>query len=264
MSVLWGFLMKVPQQWEENLRRIVVALGKGLEGVIAKVTSARQARNLPKLTPVLGIEGQIPTAKIKELSQHVSLRLLGEMMPPLVDKSVLLVGEGVAAAVPLCKDKGTSTLMEVELGASESPLDDGDESLRIHCMPHKLATRNSSFDAVVALLATPFPGELEQVFQELARTLVIGGDFLVADFHPFGLYAKRGSRRLRASFANGIADYYRMARDLGIDITDCREGYCDDKAAAFFVTPEEKQIYRSLKDSPLVIAFRGRKMGDIK
>lgn len=259
-----GVLMKVPKQWEENLRRIVVTLGRGLEGLIAKLKSTRLARNLPQVTPVMAIEGQIPTSKIKELSQHVSLRLLAEMMPPLVDKSVLLIGEGVAAAVPLCKDKGTSTLMEVELGASESPLSDGDESLRIHCVPQKLAVRNHSFDAVVALLATPFQGELELVFQELARTLVVGGDFLVADFHPFGLYAKRGSRRLRASFAHGMAEYYRMARDLGIEIADCREGYCDEKAAAFFVTPEEKQIYRGLKDSPLVVAFRGRKMGNIK
>jgi hypothetical protein len=256
--------MKVPPQWEENLRRIVVARGRGIDGLVAKVKSERLARNLPKVTPVMGIEGQIPTSKIKELSQHVSLRLLGEMMPPLVDKSVLLLGEGVAAAVPLCKDMGTSTLMEVELGASESPLSDGDEALRIHCVPQGLALRNSSFDAVVALLATPFQGELEMVFQELARTLVIGGDFLVADFHPFGLYAKRGSRRLRASFAHGLAEYYRIARDLGITITDCREGYCDEKSAAFFATPEEKQIYRGLKDSPLVIAFRGRKMGNIK
>lgn len=256
--------MKVPPQLEENLRRIVVALGTGLEGLIAKIKSARLARSLPKVTPVMAIEGQISTSKIKELSQHVSLRLLGEMMPALVDKSVLLIGESVAAAVPLCKDKGTSTLMEVELGASESPLADGDESLRIHCIPQKLGVRSNSFDAVVALLATPFQGEVEQVFKELARTLVTGGDFLVADFHPFGLYAKRGSRRIRASFAHGIADYYRMARDLGIDITDCREGYCDEKSSAFFITPEEKQIYRSIKDSPLVIAFRGRKMGNIK
>lgn len=256
--------MKLKPEWEENLRRIVVALGTGLEGLIAKIKSARQARSLPKVTPVMAIEGQISTSKIKELSQHVSLRLLGEMMPTLVDKSVLLIGESVAAAVPLCKDKGTSTLMEVELGASESPLADGDESLRIHCIPQKLGVRGNSFDAVVALLATPFQGEVEQVFKELARTLVMGGDFLVADFHPFGLYAKRGSRRIRASVAHGIADYYRMARDLGIDITDCREGYCDEKSSAFFITPEEKQVYRSLKDSPLVIAFRGRKMGNIK
>lgn len=246
------------------MRRIVVTLGKGIEGLIDKVKSGRLARHLPKVTPVMGIEGQLPTAKIRELSQYVSLRLLGEMMPPLVDKSVLLIGESVAAAVPLCKDKGTSTLMEVELGASESPLADGDESLRIHCIPQKLAVRNNDFDAVVALLATPFHGELELVFRELARTLVTGGDFLVADFHPFGLYAKRGSRRMRASFAHGLAEYYRMARDLGIDITDCREGYCDDKASAFFVTPEERQIYRGIKDSPLVIAFRGRRMGSVK
>lgn len=259
-----GAFMKLKPEWEENLRRFVVALGNGLEGLIGRVKTSRLARNLPKVTPVMAIEGQIPTSKIKELAQHVSLRLLTEMMPPLVDKSVLLIGEGVAAAVPLCKDKGTSTLMEVELGASESPLADGDESLRIHCIPQKLAVRDHSFDAVVALLATPFPGELELVFQELARTLVVGGDFLVADFHPFGPYAKRGSRRLRASFAHGLAEYYRIARDLGIDITDCREGDCDEKSAAFFVTPEEKQAYRGLKDSPLVIAFRGRKMGSIK
>lgn len=256
--------MKVPPQWEENLRRIVVTLGRGIEGLVARIRSARLAQNLPKVAPVLGIEGQIPTSKIKELSQHISLRLLGEMMPALVDKSVLLVGEGVAAAVPLCKDKGASTLMEIELGASESPLSDGDESLRVHCMPHKLAVPNHSFDAAVALLATPFQGELEQALSELARTLVVGGDFLIADFHPFGLYAKRGSRRLRASFASGISDYYRMTRDLGIDITDCREGYCDEKSSAFFVTPEEKQIFRGIKDSPLVIAFRGRKMGNTK
>ncbi len=256
--------MKLKPEWEENLRRIVVTLGKGLEGLIDRVKSARLASKLPKVLPVLAIEGQIPTSKIKELSQHISLRLLGEMMPPLVDKSVLLMGEGVAAAVPLCKDRGTSTLMEVELGASESPLSDGDESLRIHCIPQKLALRHNGFDAVVALMATSFQGELEQVLRELARTLIVGGDFLVADFHPFGPYAKRGSRRLRASFAHGISEYYRMARDLGIDITDCREGYCDEKAAAFFTTPEEKQIYRNIKDSPLVIAFRGRKMGNVR
>lgn len=256
--------MKLKPEWEENLRRFVVTLGKGIEGLIDKVKSERLARNMPKVTPVMGIEGQISTSKIKELSQHVSLRLLGEMMPALVDKSVLLIGECVAAAVPLCKDKGTSTLMEVELGASESPLADGDESLRIHCVPQKLGVPNNSFDAVVALLATPFQGELEQVFRELTRTLVTGGDFLVADFHPFGLYAKRGSRRMRASFAHGVAEYYRIAQELGITITDCREGYCDDKAAAFFVTPEEKQIYRGIKDTPLVITFRGRKMGTTK
>lgn len=256
--------MKLKPEWEENLRRVVVRLGKGLEALINKVKDARAVQKLPKVAPVLSIEGQLPTPKVRELAQHVSLRLLTDMVPPLVDKSVLLVGEGITAGVPLCRDKGASTLLEIELSGSESPLADGEDELRIHCRPHQLAARSGSFDSVIALLATPFQGELEQVLQELARTLVVGGDFLLADFHPFGLYAKRGSHRLRASFAHGIEDYYRMARGFGIDLTDCREGFCDENAAAFFASPDEKQIYRRIKDSPLVIAFRGRKLGDIK
>jgi SAM-dependent methyltransferase len=256
--------MKLKPEWEENLRRVVIRLGKGLESLITKIQSSRAVQKIPKVTPVLSIEGQLPTPKVRELAQHVSLRLLTDMIPPLVDKSVLLVGEGITAGVPLCHDKGVSTLVQVELSGSESPLADGDDELRIHCRPHHLAVRSGSFDTVIALLATPFQGELEQALQELARTLVVGGDFLLADFHPFGLYAKRGSHRLRASFAHGIEDYYRMARGFGIDLTDCREGFCDEKAAAFFATPDEKQIYRRIKDSPLVIAFRGRKLGDVK
>lgn len=261
---MWQLTMKIPAQWEENLRRVVVGLGRGLEAAIAKIQSARLIQRLPQIAPVLAIEGQMSTAKVKELAQHVSLRLLSEMMPPLLDKSVLLVGEGVAAAVPLCREKGVSTLMQIELGAAESPLADGETALRIHCRPQQLAIPDGSFDTVIALLATPFHGELDQVLQELSRGLVTGGDFLFADFHPFGLYAKRGSHRLRSSFVHGVEDYYQLARQLGIDISDCREGFCDEKAAAFFVRPEEKQIYRQFKDSPLVIALKGRKMGTVK
>ncbi len=256
--------MKLKPEWEENLRRVVVRLGQGLERLIDKVKANRFAKSLPKVTPLMAIESQLPTPKIRELAQHISLSLLSDMMPALVDKSVLLVGEGITAAVPLCHDKGASTLIQIELSSNESPLADGEDALRIHCHPHQLAVRNGSFDTVIGMLASPFQGELEQALRELSRTLVVGGDFLLADLHPFGLYAKRGSHRLRPSFAHGIADYYRMARGLGIDLTDCREGFCDEKSSAFFVTPEEKQIYRRIKDSPLVIAFRGRKLGDIK
>lgn len=256
--------MKLNPEWEENLRRIVVRLGHGLEALINKFKDMRAVQRIPKVAPLLAIEGQLPTPKVRELAQHVSLRLLSDMVPPLVDKSVLLVGEGITAGAPLCQDKGASTLVQIELSGTESGLADGADALRIHCHPHQLAVRTGSFDTVIALLASPFQGELEQAMQELARALVVGGDFLLADLHPFGLYAKRGSHRLRASFAHGIEDYYRTARGLGIDLTDCREGFCDEKAAAFFATPDEKQIYRRIKDSPLVIAFRGRKLGDVK
>lgn len=256
--------MKLKHEWEENLRRVVVKLGHGLEALINKAKSARFTQKLPKMMPLMAIESQLPTPKIRELAQYISLSLLSDMTPALVDKSVLLVGEGIVAGVPLCRDKGASTLVQIELSGNESPLADGEDALRIHCHPHQLAVRSGSFDTVIGLLASPFQGEIEQALRELARTLVIGGDFLLADLHPFGLYAKRGSHRLRASFAHGIEDYYRMARSVGIDLTDCREGFCDEKSAAFFATPEEKQIFRRIKDSPLVIAFRGRKLGDVK
>jgi hypothetical protein len=136
--------------------------------------------------------------------------------------------------------------------------------MRIHCQPLRIAVQSGGFDAAVALLAAPFQGEIELVLRELARTLVVGGDVVIADFHPFGNYAKRGSHRLRASFASGIEDYYRMARAAGITITDIREGFCDERSAAFFVTPDEKLLYRQLKGAPLVVAFRGRKLGDIQ
>lgn len=256
--------MKVPPRWEENLRRFVVKLGRSLESLIAKMKASHFARRLPKMEPVLAIDGQLAAPKIRELAQHTSLHLLGELLPPFIDKTVVVIGNDVATAVPLCQDKGASTIIQVELENSDSPLPGGDDALRIHCQPQKLALRSHNADAVVALLAAPFQGELDQVLQELARVLVVGGDILIADYHPFGLYAKRGSHRLRGSLAKGVEEYYRMARGVGIDLTDCREGFCDARAAAFFVTTEEKQVYRRIKDSPLVIAFRGRKMGAVK
>ncbi|PIR21249.1 MAG: hypothetical protein COV45_00455 [Deltaproteobacteria bacterium CG11_big_fil_rev_8_21_14_0_20_47_16] len=256
--------MKLKPEWEENLRRGVVWVGRHLESLIDRVKKSRAVQKLPKVTPVLSIEGQLPTPKVKELVSHVSLRLLNDMTPPLIDKTTLLIGDGVDVATSMCREKGASTLVEVDFGTTETAPIDPTQSLRIHCQPQRIAVQNNSFDAVIAMLAAPFQGELDLVIQELSRTLVVGGDLLLADFHPFGNYARRGSHRMRASFANGIEDYYRMAQTAGITITDIREGYCDEKSAAFFVTPHEKQLYRQIKGSPLVVVFRGKKLGSVK
>lgn len=255
--------MKLPPKWEENLRRGVIKVGQWLEVAVTKAESVRARKSLGKVAPVLSLEGQIPTAKVKELLHHISLQVVSGLLPPLIDKSVLLIGDGVAAAAPLCADKGASALLQVELAANESSLADHDTPMLIHSHAQKLGVASQYFDTAIAFLATPLQGDFAQVLAELSRCVVLGGEMIIVDFHPFGHYARKGAQRLRPAETSmrGLEDYYRLAQDQQIMLSECREGFCDERARAFFITPDEKQLYRSIKDDPLVIAFRGRKLG---
>jgi len=74
------------------------------------------------------------------------------------------------------------------------------------------------------------------------------------DYHPYGLYAKKGPNRLRSveSSIRGAEDYYRICRAAGLRVVDLREAFVDENLRSYF-GDDQISAYRSMKGSPLTI-----------
>lgn len=241
---------------ENVLKKSMVTLGHFVESVIGKAketrahVSARQG-----IKPVLSLESQLEPARLKELINAASQKILNPAIPELKGMDAVEVGEGQPLFVARFLALQAKTAVGVLIGGNTA-VSQGDASrgFVIRADASKLPFTNAKFSYFLARMATGFQSDMTKTIRELSRILLPAGLGVIADFHPSGLFAKRGTNRARPveSGIHKLEDYYRVCRQEGVRIVDVREAMIDDGMRQFF-REDEIQAYRNLKGTPLVI-----------
>ena len=122
----------------------------------------------------------------------------------------------------------------------------------------KLPFESNYFDFVLSHLNSSYQGDLLTPIKEVGRVLAPGGEGMILDFHPYGLYSKSGTERLRSHQATikGIEDYFKMCKVAGLKILDLHEGYLDNTLRGEFEEGEMMNAFRELKDSPMLLYLK--------
>lgn len=246
-------------KFENMLRKGMTAFGHTVESVIGQAKKAKgSVAQTRGVEPILALEGQLPLPKIKELISISVDRVIKPLIPNLIDRATLEISEGEMKFCPIMKDRGASVSVFVDISGVAASYVREKRLSNVHTV--RAAAKNipfedGFFDFVVASLATSAVGDISRVIKEVGRQLAIGGNAIIADFHPFGCFAKKGPVRLRAleSVIHGVEDYYKICKLSGFQITYIKEIFLDENLRSFFVTPEEKASFRSIKDTPFLI-----------
>ena len=212
------------------------------------------------LQPILALESRLPIPKLKQLIAFCGDRFLLQNLTQLKDKTVLEIGEGPLRFQKNIAEQKPKFLAGIVIdGVTPQSLDPS--SLLLKGTLKSIPFENQFFDFVVALLTTSHQGDVVSAFKEMGRILAPEGIGLIVDFHPFGLYAKTGTQRLRsiAATIRGLEDYYKMCRVAGLSIVDLHEGFVDDTLRNQFVTLPEMEAFREIKGTPLVLFLRVKK-----
>lgn len=250
--------VKALNKWEEYLKKGVFRVGTTIEQLIGK--AEKLGTNIKgssmSAQPVLSLEGQIQLPKLKEIISIASEKIIAPLIPSLIDKTALEVREGGGRFTKLFKERGASVSVHVDMGASAGSYgrpEAGTSSIR--SISSKMPFEDGFFDHIVALFANQYQGDILKGIKEFSRLLSITGEGVFSDFHPFGMFAKRGNLRLRPaeSSVRGVEDYYKICRSAGLKVTGVRESFIDESLRSLFVTEDEKSSFRIVKDTPLVI-----------
>lgn len=238
------------------LRESMEFLGRVVEGLIGKAKNAKvQVSARGGTQPVLSLEGQLSPPRIRDLIEAAAQKVLWNTIPTLKGLSAIEIGEGqpiYSARLLACQAK---VAIGVEIGSTQVVRQgDASRGFFIRSSITKFPFRDGSFSYFLARFATQYQGDLTRALQELGRVMVSGGQGVVVDYHPFGLYAKKGTHRARPadSGVHRFEDYYRLCRQTGFRVVDVREVFIDDQLRQFF-KEEEIQVYRNLKGTPLLI-----------
>ncbi len=250
--------IKLNPKLEATLKKGIFRVGTFLEGAIQKAENfaAKIKGSTTEASPILSLEGQLSIPKLKELIVFSSDRVALSIVPSLVDKTALELREGQASVSLSFKEKGASIAVHVDIGGGAGTYGKSQQGVSsVRGVPSNLPFENGFFDFIAANLATSNQGELSAAFRELARLLSISGEMLITDFHPFGMYAKRGQNRLKPpeASAKGVEDYVKMLKSYGLKVINLRESFIDDSVRSFFQTEEEKAAFRIVKETPLLL-----------
>ncbi len=244
------------KQLEDILRKAMFTVGTALESVIGKAKTVKaQAGARAGVQPILSVESLMDVGRLRSIIEAISKPVLESSIPELKDRFVLEVGEGAAHLGPKFMSHQARAAFYAEVGLG-CPLRAG-ESTRgwtLRAKPSELPFRASTFSFAVARLATQNQGDVKKALVELGRVLIPGGRGVFVDFHPFGLYTKRGPGRVRPaeSVIGGLEDYYHAFRSAGLRVMDVRESFIDDSSRKHF-SEEEVSAYRQLKGTPLLV-----------
>lgn len=254
-------------KFEDMLRSGMQKIGSAVEKVIGKAREAKQSVSLPAPSTQgdypPSLEGLLTVPKVRELLRLSVDRMIPNLLPALTDRRAFELADGVGKYAPRMKDHGAKMVVATEIGAGmTNPITDAvNHVYMLRAAIYRLPFEDNVFDFGVANLLTPYQGNVMQAFKEISRVMAPGGTIIITDFHPFGSYAKRGTARVKPveSSFRGLADYYKAARLSGMRVTDIRESFVDETVRALFVTDEEKQIYRTLRDTPLILCMIAKK-----
>ena len=263
----------LPPYWEERLRTAMARLGYWVEQGIDSMIRLRgrvgaevaQRIVTAQVQPILAIEDQLAAAKLRELIQFSEKKLIFDLMPPVLDRSVLIIGEHATEWGEWFRQKGGGMILQATLGPltpaveADTPSGIYTVSVRLGQLPFAAA----QWDVVIATMAThALPGQLSLFsrIQDVVRVTANGGRAIVLDYHPFGRFAKRGRGRLRNDASiRGISDYYEHAKTWGARVTAIREIFLDDEWREFFATDADRIAFRALKGTPLLLGLELQK-----
>lgn len=243
------------KQMEDILRKGMCALGNALESVIGKAKVAKaQVGARSGVQPILSIESLIDQTRLKSVIEAIARPVLESNLPELKDRLVVEIGDGpVHMGARLLAHQANSAYYVEVSGQGVLRAGDSMRGYAVRAKPQALPFRQSTFSYAIARLATQHQGDLRRAIAELSRVLIPGAQGVLVDFHPYGLYTKRGAGRIRPaeSVIAGFEDYYKSFREAGLRVIDIKEGFVDDASRKFF-NEDEVSAYRQLKGSPLI------------
>jgi SAM-dependent methyltransferase len=182
-------------------------------------------------------------------------RICVPTIPNLKGQATLEIGEGPLNMVPRYMNQQARVAIGFEIGGTPSVRQgDSSKGYVARGQAASLPFDKDCFEYIGARLASNFQGDVIKAIKEIARVTAPGGQGFIADFHPFGLYAKKGTDRIRSieSTIRGIEDYYKICRTAGLRIVDLREAFLDETFRTMF-EGDEIQTYRNVKGTPLVV-----------
>lgn len=244
------------KSFEQTLRRVMEAVGRFIESLIGSAKKAKvQVSTRGGVQPILSVESQLPALRIRDIIDASITKVLQNAIPDLKGGKALEVGEGPASFCARLLAAQAQMAVGLEIGGgSVGRQGDVSRGFIIRAGAARLPFLDGKFLYFLARLATQLQGDMVRALRELARILVPGGQGTIVDYHPFGLYAKRGANRVRPadSGVHRFEDYYRLCRQVGLRIIDVREAFVDEGARPLF-KEEEIQAYRNLKGTPLLV-----------
>lgn len=239
------------ETFESSLKKLMEWAGRGIEKVIGEAHKAKvSVGTRGGLKPILSLESQFSPAKIREMINFATERICVPALPNLKGQVTLEIGDGPMFLVP----KFIGQQARIALGLEISGQGGGGRGSIIRGLPSSLPFGKDFFEYVGARLATNLQGDVIRAVKEIGRVLAPGGQGFFIDFHPFGLYAKRGTDRLRSveSTIRGIEDYYKICRSAGLRIVDLHEAFIDESFRSM-LDAEEVAAYRNVKGTPLLL-----------
>ncbi len=248
----------MPQQkLTKGLEKGVGFLGRVVEKLVGQAKKAKEkvGTETSGLHPIMALESRLSLAKIRQLIDLVGDRFMMQTLPPLREKTVLELGENPLRFQKTILEKKPKVFCGMVVDDNLPTLLAPASSLVLKGNLKSIPFENDFFDCVVAHIATPHQGDVVSAFKEIGRVLVPGGTGFILDYHPFGLYAKSGTGRMRSIQATirGLEDYYKMCRVASLSITDMHEGFIDDTLRNQFAASEEMNAFREIKGTPLVL-----------
>ncbi len=232
------------------------AAGRIVEQLIGRAKRAKvQVESRGGMQPLLSIESQLSAGRIRELIEAATQRVMSGAMPSLEGQMALELGEGPPLYGTRMLGLQAQSAIGVEIGGEQAAAQgDPSRGFVLRSNPARLPFAGNSFAYVMGRLASAHQGDMVRVVQEIGRVLAPGGQGVVVDYHPYGLYARRGTNRLRPAESNirKIEDYYRICKLAGIRVVDLKEALVEEEMRQLF-KEEEIGVYRSLKGSPLLV-----------
>jgi SAM-dependent methyltransferase len=243
------------ENFEQSLRRAMEFLGGLVESVIGKAKKAKvQVGSRSGVQPILSLESQLSSQRIRDLIDASIQRMISTNLPDIRGGKAIEIGEGPVLFGSRLLSSQASIAVGVEIGGgSAGRQGDISRGYVVRSRVDRLPFGDSTFSYLLARMATPFQGDMVRAVREMGRVLTPGGQGVIIDFHPYGLFAKRGGVRLRPA-ESGIRkfeDFYLVCKKGGVRVVDIKEAVVDEEMRSFF-HEDEIQAYRNLKGTPLL------------
>lgn len=245
----------MPSTFENTLRKTMETLGRLVEAMIGKAKQARvQVGTRSGLQPIISLEGQLPSQRIHEITDSIIQKYLKGQFPEIKGDAAE-IGESPISYAPFFLANHARMAIGIEIGGKPTNRQgDISKGFIIRADPSRLPLSTASITYLLARLATHLQGDMTKSIREISRILAQGAQGTIIDYHPFGLYAKKGAGRARPaeSGINKFEDYYCVCKKAGLRIIDVREAFVDETIRSLFRS-EEIATYRNLKGTPFLI-----------
>jgi ubiquinone/menaquinone biosynthesis C-methylase UbiE len=241
---------------EDGLRQFMTWLGHLIERGIGEAKKAKvSVGTRGGVQPILSLESQLPVAKIQQMITAATERIYLPVIPHLDGKCTLEIGEGKPVFAQQFLQKQARLVVEANISeASSVAQGDASRGYVVNAQTGAVPFADNFFDYIVGRLGTGSQGDIVKSVKEMGRVLMPGGQGVFIDFHPFGLFSRKGAQRMLAveSTIRGLEDYYKICRSAELRIVNLREAFIDENLRSVF-SHGEIQSYRNVKGTPLLL-----------